>query len=486
MLKKYIIPFWVAFFPGILYASLSLEEKCLVEVDQSTPSVKQCKLTPSLSRYHQCYVAIRKQDGNSLVADNFIDQAKAAENRGEQIMLAKTMPNSKKRICGNYLKCLKTYVELLPRTTPLGIDDTLPYNGSEKIREKYREVANFCANNHYTIKTKLIKFEEKTADHNGFRNVMGVGVDTSKTITQESTQVIVVKPNKGRIINVPLSKYASSKKESDHYVFDQRNCTSHLEKNDDEINKHLNPALVMVDSSSRYKKFTDNTSLLFKIAGVNPVIDIDWGYFLTASPVLDDQMTMKHTHTSIYSDKSKYIAKNQLLREGTFKPPKALEIMTYGNLMGARKLLAPGVTVSDAEKCDMLEIDTFFKQAPNLVTVPRHKISYTYEIEIYPSTQSEQKEARSIIRQMGKNRKDPSKMSQQEQAFYSLNGVYRTVLKKENKKKEPNSIFDVLNQTTYDNLSDSDKEEWDKEKLSKQAEKEFSETSMDDLEMFTD
>lgn len=429
------------------------------QIAYSPIRVKKCKLVPDTDALLECGAYFRKTaseeidysgENNDLVDDTLRgnatymeERAEEAWSKGENIMLAKKMPNSEKQICGYYLNCFKTYVESLPMFAP---DGRLLQRESFDVKRKYDELRAFCAKGAYTITTGIKKIEEKTPD---FKRWRGKNTPRLSRITmQESKQVIFVDSKSGEILNVPLPDSATSDRTSQKYVFDSDACLFEL-KEEDERDKHINTAPVYVFSTDgkgrpqRDMRFTNSTDLNFKISNIEPIIQINWNDIEKLEPTFHKNST--------------YISKNILLKESPMEVPSELkQVMTMANMVAARTLLNPFEPIDNKELCDMQMGVEFL--GGHVIWRAAEKVAYDYDIDFRPAEKWERAKALKIIKRM---KNWSGSYTEEKQIYDGLNHPFHTPNYKCQKREsygsreEPNSTSDK--RAKEDDMSEEEK-----------------------------
>lgn len=384
----------------------------------AAPEVIGCKLYPPINETRECSLLYAKaiHAGKAyeryefeVEQDRCADNAEAAESIGQKIMLAKPMPNSKKKICGYYLKCLRSYVNSLPTTNPL--IDNLPDRGSFKIKEKYLEIEAFCSNNAYTIELTRIK----DIIQNGLNRGLKATEPELISLKEVSKRVIFINPKKGEIKNVPLKHENYSVRTGYKQAYDHRNCKVYLEALDKKEDRESNRAVVRVTSSTPNKRFDEKTRLVFEIMDVEPMIDVNWYYLAHNQPIFSKKDTYVKTNTA-----SKRIFGKQEWFAQMREIVKGAEQMHIEN------------------RCDIDDLKEFTRGY--WWHVPAYKLSYEYDMHVRPSTKSEIRQARSFLKHMKNSFKD-------RQLYKTLNNgklIYKWKNRPKNQKKLKKEMDDEI------------------------------------------
>ena len=341
------------------------------------PDLNGCKLYPPINRLRECTLFYKKArdvgkfwELNNLEAEQDKCEYKEVEAKliGEERMLAKPMPNTKKNICGYYLNCLRSYVNALPT---IDIIKNTPDDSSLKVKQKYLEIEAFCSNDIYTIKLIRIK--------NIVQNNLNQGLKATEPeriwLKEVSKRVIFVNRKKGTIRNIPLNRENYSERTGYRQAYDDVNCKVYLEALDKKEDRDLNRAVVRVASTTPNKRFNGKTRLIFDIMDVEPMIDIDWYNFAHYDPT--------------FSKKGTYL-KTNIVSKRMFGKQEWYEKIQYVVKKAGEAHLDNRCNIDDAKE---------FARGYWTDSVG-YELSYDYDINIRPATKSEIRQARLFLKNM--------------------------------------------------------------------------------------
>ena len=376
----------------------------------AAPKVTGCILYPPINKARDCSLLYAKAIdlGRYVERHDFeIEQVKCKENAelaesiGERVMLAKPMPNTKKKICGYYLNCLRSYVNSLPTTNPL--IDNLPDHGSFNVKQKYWEIEAFCSNDTYTIELTRVK--------NIVQNNLNQGLKATEPeniwLKEVSKRVIFINRKKGTIKNVPLNRENYSVRTGYRQAYDDVNCKVYLEPLDKKEDRDLNRAVVRIASTTPNKRFNGKTRLVFDIMDVEPMIEIDWSNFAHYDPT--------------FSKKGTYV-KTNIVSKRMFGKEEWYAKMRYVVKKAGEAHIDNRCNIDDAKE---------FARGYWTDSVG-YKLSYDYDINIRPATKSEIRQARQFLKNMKYSLKDRRLYK----TLNSTKGIYKWIKSEKNKKNQ--------------------------------------------------
>jgi hypothetical protein len=374
--------------------------------------VNKCTLYPPLNKVRKCALLYAKARSAGRVHEQYAYEvkqgkceknAKRVEVMGEKIMLAIPMPNNKKSICGNYLKCLRSYVSSLPTTNILIGLKNFSDDGSLHVKQKYLEIEAFCSNDTYTITLTRVK--------NITQNNLNQGLKATEPeriwLKEVSKRVIFINRKRGTIKNVPLVRENYSVRTGYRQAYDDINCKVYLEALEKKEDRDLNRAVVRVASSTPNKRFNGKTRLIFDIMDVEPMIEMDWYNFAHYDPT--------------FSKKGTYV-KTNIVSKRLFGDPEWYEKMRYVVKKAGEAHIDTRCSIEDAKE---------FARGYWTDSVG-YKLSYDYDINIRPATMSEIKQARDFLKNMKYRLKDRRLYK----TLNSTKGIYEWIKNEKNKKNQ--------------------------------------------------
>jgi len=375
----------------------------------AVPKITGCKLYPPINKVRECSLLYAKARDAGRVDEQYaleVEQgrceknAKLAESIGEKMMLAKPTPNTKKNICGNYLKCLRNYVNALPT---INIIKNTPDNGSQRVKKRHLEIEAFCSRNVYTIELTRIKDIVK----NGINKGLKATEPELTSLKEVSKRVIFINANRGKIKNIPLKHENHSIRTGYKHAYDYKNCNFYLEVLDKKEDRDANRAVVRVTSSTPNKKFNRKTRLIFEIMDVEPLIDINWYDLAHSDPTFSKKGTYVKTNTlskRIFGNKEKYAAMRMVVKRAG-----EAHIDSNCNIDNAKEF-ARGYWFN----------------------MPAYKLSYEYDMNIRPATKSEIRQAIKFLKNMKYSLKDRRLYK----TVNSTKGIYEWIKSEKNKKNQ--------------------------------------------------
>jgi len=332
-----------------------------------------------------------------------------------------------------------------------------------------------CSKSHYTDKLSCPYYfiitttlnEISTGQKNRGPNTMLSGPKVLTSTSDSSTtskQLMYVNPSKGVVTLLALKDEAKSHMSSSFYQLNHKSC-QYEEKTTSSTNEHLNDSLAVLKHHSIGLGDNSNAQLTFGIRrSFKNKFKVNWETLRTSG-----SWSQQYSESKNYGDEADMPEEVKKLKNIIMS---GIEEGSNNHKKMSETILKT-LPLGEKEKCHVRGVNDLFSLGGNYQRID----DVTYSMSISPATQSEIK--------LFKSAKDTG-------AYRNYSGSKPPVKKISHYEKEPTSLFDALQNSTYNQLSKSEKKAWDRtleveqEKIdSKKSESEFDDLSIDDLEMFS-
>ena len=386
-------------------------------------------------------------------------------NIRSNMLESKEKPKNKGILCGVYLECMRSFISA---------DHTAVSSGLSALYEKTKKE---CRTNYFTIDTKIERQENSRTDRGD--NVMIDGpksLISSWNTVKESKQIMYIDAANGNIRMSALEGDAHSSKRGSYHQFNSASCTYEL-KSKSSKDENLNYSMASLKNHNIGLVDDDKATIELQVRSspFKKKFSIDWSTLQNSGSWSGHGSFNKSNNSDGLDDLDvpegleglsgiANTVKNSIIAMRKELGPKSKEMTQKGIDNFARsqkeachnKRVHEGFFVSEKKTTSLnIEVDISIQPATNYEISLMEKILDDEDIQSYSA-----------------RRKPEKKVSSYE--------------------KESSSIFDMIQNSTYDNLDNKDKKAWDnadkEHKDAMQNKKdleEFEELSIDDLEMFT-
>jgi len=336
-----------------------------------------------------------------------------------------------------------------------------------------------CSKSHYTdelfcpyyfiINTTTMYSHEKEQKKAKGAVIPGPKVLTdSYTASQKSKQIMYIDPQRGIVKLVGLENDAKNRFEGGGDEFDKEKCAFVYKKRETKVDDNPEPNLAKITRHNILNNNKNSAFIELKVKNNNftKKFRIPWSTLRA-----NGSWSGNGSKTSTKDDNIENDIKNSTEYMGIFKAGKALinsDILREYNEQGGKGAEILGM--SKKQLCTFHSPDRIFTELNDVDLSFDAKIN----VDISPASRSDIKEFK-LYSDAGK--------------VHSIGGQNIVLPKYE---KEAKGIFGNLQNSIYENMSDKDKEAWNKadkefneKRQNKKDLEEFENLSLDDLEMFT-